>query len=117
MTGTATFSPDGEVVAYREEGALRLVDGNELQGGREYIYASRQDGFAVLFPEEPPRLFHEIRLVEADGGEFHGRAEHRCGQDHYLSTYEFRTDGSLLIRHVVRGPRKYYMIDTIYRRE
>ena len=116
MTGTATFSPEGELLAYREQGALRLGDGSELQGEREYAYYGRQDGFAVFFAEKPPRLFHEVRLLETDDGHLHGQAEHRCGQDHYFSTYELRCDGSLLVRHVVRGPRKDYAVNTAYRR-
>jgi hypothetical protein len=56
ITGTATFSPEGKLFAYREEGAVRLDDGTELQGEREYTYRSRRDGFAVFFHEEPPRL-------------------------------------------------------------
>ena len=116
MTGTATFSPEGDLFAYREEGALRLVDGTELQGEREYIYAGRRDGFTVFFREKPPRVFQEVRLLETDGGQFNGEVEHRCGYDHYLSTYEFHADGSLIIRHVVRGPRKDYLINTTYRR-
>jgi hypothetical protein len=116
MTGTATFSPEGEHLVYREEGVLRLVDGTEVRGEREYIYGSRQDGFAVYFRERPPRLFHEVRLVETDRGQLNGHAEHECGKDHYFSTYQLRTDGGLIIRHAVCGSRKDYVINTTYRR-
>jgi hypothetical protein len=116
MKGVATFTPLGQdSLAYREEGHLKLVGGTELQAEREYIYRVRQNGFDVLFKESPPRLFHEISLVQR-GSEYCGNANHLCGLDTYQSTYTFLAGGNFVIRHVVHGPRKDYTMTTTYSR-
>jgi hypothetical protein len=114
MKGVATFTParSGEL-AYREEGDLQLESGGEVRAQREYFYRQRGDGFAVFFKETPPRLFHEVHLGGV-AGVLKGSVDHMCGQDHYLSTYEFQPGARFVIRHVVRGPRKDYTIVTSY---
>jgi Family of unknown function (DUF6314) len=117
MKGVATFTPlDQNRLTYREEVNLELVDGTELQAEREYIYRVRRDGFDVLFKENPPRLFHEISLVQREGSEYCGNADHLCGRDNYQSTYTFLLGGTFVIRHIVHGPRKDYTMITTYSR-
>ncbi|WBL79681.1 DUF6314 family protein [Bradyrhizobium xenonodulans] len=120
MQGTATFTPLDRVrLAYREQGYLKLANGNIVQAEREYVFSSSGfsssgGGFNVFFKEDPPRLFHEISLSASPGGELSGHARHLCKRDEYLSTYLFLPDGTFAIRHVVRGPRKDYTMNTTY---
>jgi hypothetical protein len=115
MTGTARFSLlERGVLGYREEGRVRLADGQEFAAHREYLFARTAKGFEVLFAEEPPRLFHEIALVR-DGRELVGTATHQCSDDRYLSSYRFVEGGSFVIRHQVEGPRKDYTSTTEFR--
>ena len=117
MTGTAMFAHCGNgQVEYHEKGRLRLGDGRILDAERLYLFEEDDCGFAVLFAEHPPRLFHRIVLC-AIGPSLVGSAEHLCGEDRYDSRYEFRPDGSFVVQHAVRGPRKRYEITTCYWRD
>ena len=116
MAGTATFAACASGrLDYREQGRFRLPDGRTLHSERRYLFEETDDGFAVLFAETPPRLFHRITLERA-GPSLAGAARHLCADDRYDSRYEFRLDGSFTIEHRVRGPRKHYTIRTRYRR-
>jgi len=115
--GLATFRPlDAQSLAYREQGRLRLLDGTELEAGREYVFRARDRGFDVFFKETPSRLFHTVELAASNGGALSGSADHLCNLDHYQSTYTFRGDGGFVIRHVVSGPRKGYTMIATYTR-
>jgi hypothetical protein len=114
MTGTATFTPDGDGrLDYREQGQFYLPDGRTLDAGRCYIFGETADGFAVFFAETPPRLFHRIAL-ERLRPTLVGNGTHVCGNDSYASRYEFHADGSFVIAHNVSGPRKAYAMKTRY---
>lgn len=116
LSGQATFAPGGEGrLAYREDGLLTLGAGS-FRAERRYLFAARPDGFAVLFDERPPRLFHEIALVPEAKETLAGSAEHRCGADLYVSRYRFGPDGGFVVEHRVAGPRKDYRIESRYRR-
>ncbi|WP_198083571.1 DUF6314 family protein [Variovorax sp. E3] len=116
MTGIAVFTPGGQgVLKYREEGRIRLADGKEFDGHREYLFERAPGGFVVHFAETPPRLFHAIGIVR-DGDALAGSATHLCTPDTYDSSYRFLADGSFEIRHTVRGPRKDYLSATVFTR-
>ena len=115
MQGVATFRRlESGLMAYREEGRLLLPGGHSFEAFRDYLYARQPGGFAVFFPETPPRLFHEIRLSTEAPGTLTGAAAHLCGADHYATRYAFQPDGSFVIHHDVRGPRKDYAMTTHY---
>ncbi|OSJ32528.1 hypothetical protein BSZ19_18410 [Bradyrhizobium japonicum] len=117
LRGLATFSRlDEDSLAYREQGNLRLPNDTELQTEREYIFKKRDGGFDVFFKENPPRLFHAIVLSPHVGGGVTGDGRHLCNFDYYRSSYSFLPDGSIVIRHVVSGPRKDYKMTTAYSR-
>ena len=116
MAGTATFSDGGNRrYPYVEHGTLQLADGQIVNAERRYIFEEAESGFAVLFAETPPRLFHRIALTR-EGANWVGDAVHLCNEDRYESRYEFRPDASFTVRHAVRGPRKQYVIRTRYTR-
>ena len=120
MSGVATFTPlEAGTLKYREEGRIRLADGKEFDGHREYLFERAPGGFAVHFAETPPRLFHAIAVVregKGDGDVLAGSATHLCTPDTYDSSYRFLPDGSFTIRHVVHGPRKDYLSETVFSR-
>jgi hypothetical protein len=116
MNGTATFRRIETGLAYREEGRLILPGGEAFDAFRDYLYDSVAGGFAVFFPETPPRLFHEIRLRHDAPGALLGEAEHLCASDHYATGYAFQPDGRFVVHHDVRGLRKDYTMTTVYAR-
>jgi hypothetical protein len=109
-----TSSRDGRLF-YCEQGRLHLADGQILKATRRYLFEESSAGFTVLFAEDSPRVFHRIALDE-ENQIWAGEALHICGADHYQSRYEFLTDGSFVVRHVVRGPAKDYLMTTHYTR-
>jgi hypothetical protein len=116
MSGVATFTPlETGMLKYREEGRIRLTDGKEFDGHREYLFERAPGGFLVHFAETPPRLFHAIAIVR-DGDALAGSATHLCTPDTYDSSYRFLPDGSFTIRHTVHGPRKDYLSATVFSR-
>jgi hypothetical protein len=116
MTGRATVSLVDESTALYEEWAeVRLVDGGILRGEQRYLYRKSEAGFAVLFADTR-KLFHELRFHVDPDGCLRASAKHQCGDDVYVSEYRMGVDGSFTVSHAVRGPKKDYVIDTMYRR-
>ena len=116
MEGVATFTRDGaDALAYHEEGEVRLVHGQAVKAHRDYRFERAPRGFNVLFAEVTPRLFHRIELAREDTA-LTGAAAHLCAPDTYDSSYQFLADGSFVIRHAVRGPRKDYVSTTTFSR-
>lgn len=116
MSGRADFVPmTGQTLHYLEEGTVRARDGREMRFARRYIYSVEQYAIAVFFDEVPPRLFQHIPLTLL-AGRLAGDGEHLCGMDRYQSKYLFDlAKHNILIRHVVQGPRKDYVLETHYR--
>jgi hypothetical protein len=116
MAGIAVFTPHGgTMLKYREEGRIRLATGKVFDAHREYRFERAPGGFLVHFGEEPPRLFHRIRIV-ADSDALVGAATHLCTPDTYDSSYRFLVNGSFTVQHTVRGPRKSYLSSTLFKR-
>jgi hypothetical protein len=116
LAGTATFTRrlDG-LFDYDERGEL-LLDGGRFATERRYLFEALPHGFAVFFPGEPRRLFHEVALEPAADGALVGAASHPCGPDMYFSSYRFAGDG-FAISHRAEGPRKNYSLATTYTRD
>jgi hypothetical protein len=116
MVGKATIlgRVDGRF-DYVEHGRLMLADGRILDAERRYLFEQTDDGFAVRFAESPPRLFHRVALHRL-GTSLAGVGTHACGDDRYDTYYEFRDDGSFLVTHAARGPRKRYVMKTRHTR-
>ncbi|EJT49018.1 hypothetical protein A1Q1_01929 [Trichosporon asahii var. asahii CBS 2479] len=114
MRGTASFTAlESGMLKYREEGRLRLADGNEFSAHKEYVFERAASGFNVYFAETPLRLFHGITLA-SDGRSLRGSANHWCQPDTYESQYVFREDGTFTVEHKVRGPHKDYVSVTSF---
>ncbi|MBJ2157702.1 DUF6314 family protein [Variovorax sp. IB41] len=116
MTGMAGFTRlETCQLKYREDGRIRLPDGQSFDGHREYVYERSPDGFSVFFAETPLRLFHDIAIVR-EGDALVGAAGHLCVADQYDSIYRFLADGTFVVEHLVKGPRKDYLSRTVFKR-
>lgn len=117
MTGQATvrLQEDG-MALYHETARIVLVGGEVLHGEQKYLYQKTSDGFSVFF-HDTQGLFHDLKFSAQDDGRLRAGASHDCKADLYLSEYELRADGSFYVRHTVRGPRKDYVVQTVYRRD
>ncbi|CAN5429875.1 hypothetical protein BH10ACI4_BH10ACI4_31530 [soil metagenome] len=117
MSGLASFEPaEGGCLLYRESGQLTLQDGTTLRSEQRYLYEPIEGGFAVRF-HGSHELFETVLPIAAADGEWVGTAEHLCKADSYASEYIFRAEGSFQIRHTVHGPRKAYVVQTLYVRQ
>lgn len=116
MTGKATFLLRGDGrFDYMENGRLTLANGQTFDSERRYVFEENSGGFVVWFSETPLRLFHRVVLRRHRDCPI-GTAVHLCGEDHYDSRYEFSSEDSFVVRHRVRGPRKGYLMETVYTR-
>jgi hypothetical protein len=117
MKGTAVFELVSEGRAeYFEFGELALKNGERLRAERRYVYEVMHGGFKVHF-HETGEIFERAVFVEQKSGGWKASANHRCEKDFYESEYCFPIDGTFIVRHAVRGPKKDYLIRTIYRRD
>jgi hypothetical protein len=106
FAGTCRFEPDGQGLACRESGVLRL-GGARYRAARATLWRFPGEGrVAVLF--EDGRPFHEF-------GEDQPRAVHLCGADRYCVSYRFGGN-AWFSRWVVSGRAKHYVMTTRYRR-
>jgi hypothetical protein len=116
MVGVAGFARlETGQLKYREDGRIHLPDGQAFDGHREYVYERSPDGFSVFFAETPLRRFHDIAIVR-EGDALVGVAGHLCAADQYDSVYRFLADGTFVIEHLVKGPRKDYLSRTVFKR-
>jgi Family of unknown function (DUF6314) len=113
--GRAVFHAQGpNELRYEENGILAKPDNADIQASRRYIYQYEPDRIVVYFDERPARIFEILDLSRAPNGTWEAEGEHACDPDHYASRYAFRPD-TIVIAHVVRGPRKDYEIVSNYR--
>ena len=113
--GSAVFCarvPDE--LRYEENGTLAKPGGADIQASRRYVYRYEASRIVVYFDERPARIFEVLAPKRAPNGTWEARAEHLCPPDHYASRYVFGPD-TIVIVHVVRGPRKDYEMVSNYR--
>ncbi len=106
--GQAVLTPDAEGLVYDETIRLHLPGQAPLEGRQRYLWRSVADGIAVLFGDG--RAFHAIALGDA-GPE----AAHWCDPDQYDVVYDFDNWPSWSSLWRVSGPRKDYVMRTLYR--
>jgi hypothetical protein len=96
--GEARFTRDGDGVAWRESGRMRLgrYDG---PAARELRIVRAGSGWEVRFADGRP--FHALDL---DGGSC--ALEHPCGEDRYTGEFTVRGPDAFDVRWEVSGPRK-----------
>jgi Family of unknown function (DUF6314) len=119
MTGRATISLiEDETALYHERTRIALVNGQILNGRQHYLYRRSEwpiNGFDVLF-YDTRKLFHSLEFSPGENRELLAKASHLCSADLYLSEYKLDGAAKFSVRHTVRGPRKDYVVKTIYSR-
>ncbi|KAL1864291.1 hypothetical protein VTK73DRAFT_5965 [Phialemonium thermophilum] len=120
---------------YVEEGDFRADNGLTFRATRRYVwrYDEARDKLSVWFtrPDDGRRvdyLFHEVDFIvpateedeEEKGEGWEAKAGHLCVEDFYDVHYRFRFRAVHLVdwrlQYTVRGPKKDYTIDGVYRR-
>lgn len=118
-TGEARITLEDEDRArYQETALVSLVEGSSLHGTQCYLYRRLPppaNGLQVLFCDSG-QLFEQLEFEEQRDGALEAHARCLCAADEYVSEYRLDRDHRLYVRHVVRGPRKNYRVETIYRR-
>jgi len=113
--GSAVFcAGEPDKLQYEENGTLAKPGGADIQASRRYVYRYEASRIVVYFDERPARIFEVLAPKRAPNGTWEARAEHLCPPDHYASRYVFGPD-TIVIVHVVRGPRKDYEMVSNYR--
>ncbi|TLD23464.1 Eukaryotic peptide chain release factor subunit 1 [Venturia nashicola] len=138
VTGTARFetrNPTSSDTAaeylYVENGDFRTTTGMVMHATRRWIWRYH-DSAAIEAPisvhfvkadgETENYVYNMLTFPSKEGSEgadgelvLKARAEHPCGEDLYVSTYEFNTAiGKFEVQHEVKGPSKDYISRTTY---
>ena len=118
-TGEARISLEDENRArYQETALVSLVEGSSLDGTQCYLYRRLPppaNGLQILFCDSG-QLFEQLEFEEQENGALEARARCLCAADEYVSEYRLDRRQRLYVRHVVRGPRKNYQVETLYQR-
>lgn len=113
--GLANFEENSDgTVRYRENGTLILATGLSLSAFRTYRYRIRHAKLAILFDEDPPRIFQTIEITRKN--EWSTYSIHLCGDDEYKTRYRLLGDEEFRVENVVTGPRKGYISLGKYKR-
>ena len=104
---------DSGAAIYRERVAVELAEGTRLTSSQAYRFHALPLGFQMCFAETGA-LFQELRFVIKPAGVLVARAEHLCRDDLYKSIWRIMPQGRFEVRHEVRGPRKQYLIESVY---
>lgn len=107
--GHAHIVPDGDGLAWAEEGRLVTAD-HAGRARRAMRIVPAGAGWEVLF--EDGRPFHPLDLTGGDC-----TVVHLCGRDRYDGTYRLAGPDRLLVRWHVTGPAKDLDIRSEYRRD
>ena len=115
LIGEACFSPQGETLVYREAGVLTLGDHHDRahkgKAHQSYRYDFPAcDRAAVHFTDG--RFFHDLDLTTGLWA-----CRHRCGDDDYAGQFRALDADSLRVVWQVKGPRKDFVLDGLYRRK
>lgn len=105
--GQATFTQDGDALAYFEEGKLQFGGLTAMTATRVYRWEFAGDIVLVKF--EDGRSFHSF---DASAGR--PQASHYCDPDDYDVTYDFRNWPKWRAEWRVEGPRKNYRMVSRY---
>jgi Family of unknown function (DUF6314) len=109
LEGRARFVPDGEGLAYFEEGTLRYPGAPPMAATRRYLWREGAGGCIELRFEDG-RFFHRFDAEEARPS-----AEHLCSPDRYRVCYDFTRWPRWRAEWRVEGPRKDYALVSAYR--
>lgn len=104
FSGHATWTTDGDGLAYFEQGQLAMDDQPPVVAQQRYLW---QSDLTVLFSDG--RFFHR---VPPQGGE----TRHWCDPDTYVGHYDFDQWPDFQVQWQVQGPKKSYRMISNYQR-
>ncbi len=108
FSGTARFRPEAGGLAYREEGVLELSGAPAMAASRGYHWS--EDGAGTITVRfEDGRHFHSF-----DAADPAPEASHDCVPDAYRVRYDFTGWPEWRAAWSVSGPRKDYVMETLY---
>jgi len=112
--GKAVFeSTSSTVFLMREEGDLTLSNGQVIQASRNwYWHLVNANSLEITYDEARVEDYHLIEFSKDDTS-WNGIAHHLCGADHYSGEYKF-SEESFEIIQTVKGPKKDYIVSSIY---
>lgn len=109
FAGTADFTPDKSGLLMCESGVLELEGQGSFQAERRYLWQDQGAWIAVLFSDG--RAFHSFD-PQLDSPE----ADHWCDPDTYKVRYDFTCWPVWQVEWHVTGPRKDYVMRSVFRR-
>lgn len=100
--GTALFTAEAAGLRYHEAGELAMDGAPVMAASRDYLWREDEEGIAVYFDDG--RFFHRIGA----------RADHWCDPDQYDVSYDFTDWPDWRTLWAVQGPRKDYLMESLY---
>lgn len=106
LVGTAVYAPAEGGLVMQEEGAMRVEGQEPMKAARRYVWRAGDGGIDVFFDDG--RFFHRIGSGDAPS------AHHDCAPDVYRVAYEFGDWPRWQSVWRVTGPRKDYVMKTVF---
>lgn len=117
LLGVASFSAEGDDVAYHETGVLTLADGTALDCQRRFRLRALPSALEVRFDDGPQRGAIFVRLAfRAAGRTLLAADRHQCGADLYAVRVRAAPGAGFITDIEVRGPAKFYRAISRYQR-
>src|ERR1700722_1332297 len=116
IEGVACFrktSHRPDILFYREKETFSFLKDIQIGLSQEYEYRYAGDKIAVYFCREHDRLLHSLEFMELDKAS----AEHLCGSDTYLATYQFHFPDRFELLYSIKGPHKDFQVKTVFLRD
>lgn len=122
VMGIAKFQKnctDNTLLHYREDGIFtNQVEGTSNKIYRDYLYCFQNDEISVFYAEKSKGLLHTLEFNSTSFSlpPITATAKHLCGCDAYNATYEFNLPDEFSMTYAVNGPKKDYIISSIFKR-
>jgi hypothetical protein len=116
MRGTAVFHPidkRSSSYSYQEEGTYIAEHLAELSFFREYIYFLENETIDIYFAFQKKKreFFHTLAFTTPD----QACGIHHCACDIYKATYTFLKNDTFIVQYDVKGPKKDFVIQTVFK--
>lgn len=120
FTGKAHFTPENDepgTYRYSEQGELTDDEGKTFDAKQSYLYRLADGALQVLKREAVDWIVMHDLAFRMEEGIAIAEHVHRCGQDHYATTYRIDLNAnSWEIAYTVSGPNKDYRIESVFER-
>jgi len=119
ITGTASFTPNGSNLHYREEVRFPVKTGKTLNAHREYLYSFENGALNIYFADgkEKGSLFLPLQFEDVSSlSSLTACGSHLCVEDMYEGKFTFNPPDAFSVTYLVKGPNKDYTIESRYTR-